>query len=189
MTDTTGTDTTATATDATATTSTTDSTDTSTSGDQPNELEKWKALARKNEQRAKENADAAKRLQEIEDAQKTETQKMLDRAEAAEKRAIELELQTLRSDVALRKGLTATQAKRLVGNTLDELEADADELLNDLKAARPAATATADGQGKQGTAVGQTTQVTSRDQLKNMTPQQIREARQSGALDGLLSGS
>jgi membrane-associated HD superfamily phosphohydrolase len=189
MTDTTGTDAAATATDADASASTTTSTDTSATADPANELEKWKALARKNEQRAKENADAAKRLQEIEDAQKTETQKMLDRAEAAEKRATELELQALRADVALRKGLTATQAKRLVGTTLDELEADADELLADLKATRPAATATADGQGKQGSPVGQTTQITSRDQLKNMTPQQIREARQKGELDGLLSGS
>lgn len=34
--------------------------------------------------------------------------------------------------VALEKGLTATQAKRLVGTTREELEADADQLLADL---------------------------------------------------------
>lgn len=37
--------------------------------------------------------------------------------------------QVLRLTVALEKGLTASQAKRLVGNTKDELMADADELV------------------------------------------------------------
>lgn len=183
MTDTTGTDVDVTATD---TKTTTDTTDTTTTVDPMAEVEKWKALARKNEQRAKENAEAAKRLAEFEDAQKTENQKALERAEAAEKRAAELEIQALRNDVALRKGLTATQAKRLVGSTLEELEADADELLADLKNARPASTATADGQGKQGDPVGQTKQITSRDQLKSMTAEQIRQARESGQLDALI---
>jgi hypothetical protein len=45
----------------------------------------WKSQARKHEQRAKANASAAQRLQQIEDANKTELQKALDAQAAAER--------------------------------------------------------------------------------------------------------
>lgn len=48
------------------------------------EVEKWKALARKHEGVAKTNADAAKRLAEIEDAQKSEAEKAADKIAKAE---------------------------------------------------------------------------------------------------------
>lgn len=48
------------------------------------ELAKWKDLARKHEKNAKANSAAAKQLQEIEDANKTELQKALDAQKAAE---------------------------------------------------------------------------------------------------------
>lgn len=44
------------------------------------------------------------------------------------------EARALRAEVALDKGLTVSQAKRLVGTTKEELEADADELLKDIGA-------------------------------------------------------
>lgn len=66
------------------------------------------------------------------EAQKTEAQKLTDRATAAEKAAADAALAQARAEVALAKGLTATQAKRLVGTTREELEADAAELLKDL---------------------------------------------------------
>jgi hypothetical protein len=47
------------------------------------ELEKWKGLARKHEGRAAKNAEAAQRLREIEDANKTELQKAQDAAAEA----------------------------------------------------------------------------------------------------------
>jgi hypothetical protein len=53
--------------------------------------------------------------------------------EAAVKTA---EQRALRAEVANAKGLTPTQAKRLVGETREELEADADELLADIGAAK-----------------------------------------------------
>lgn len=153
------------------------------------EAEKWKALARKNEARAKENADAAKRLQEIEDANKTELEKERERATAALAELERLRLEADRNAVALAKGLTPTQAKRLVGATREELEADADELLADLKAARPSGAPSSEGQGKQGDPVGSGKQITSREQLKSMSPAEIRQARLDGRLDGLLKGS
>jgi hypothetical protein len=61
-------------------------------GDQPDlasELAHWKAMARKHEARAKDNASAARRLKEIEDANKTDLQRAQERAEEAERRAAE----------------------------------------------------------------------------------------------------
>lgn len=92
-------------------------------------VEFWKSKAREQESRAKANADAAKRLEEIENASKTEQQRLTERVEAAENRTRELETHSLRLEIAAEKGLTTAQAKRLVGNTREELVADADELL------------------------------------------------------------
>jgi hypothetical protein len=150
------------------------------------EIDKWKALSRKNEERAKANETAAKRLSELEEGQKSEIEKALARAEEAERRAQEIELEALRASVALNKGLTSSQAKRLVGSTLEELEADADELLADLKANKPAKAPSSDGQGVQGEKVGTGAQIVSRDQLKNMTREEINRAREEGRLDSLL---
>lgn len=93
---------------------------------------------RKNARAAAKERDAlAARLKEFEDRDKTEQQKLAERAEAAEKRAQELESRALRLEVASEKGLNAAQAKRLVGTTREELEADADELLETFKPAEP----------------------------------------------------
>lgn len=103
---------------------------------------KWKAMSRKHEAQAKSNADAAKRLKEIEDANKSETQKLADEKAASDKVAASAQGELLRLRVAMRKGLTEVQAKRLVGDTEEELEADAEELLASFK---PADSDTDDG--------------------------------------------
>jgi hypothetical protein len=179
MTDTTNADDTATETTAAA------STATETETDWKAEAEKWKANSRKNEDNAKANAAAAKKLAELEEANKSEIEKAQARAEAAEKELNSTRIEALRNSVALDKKLTPSQAKRLVGSTREELEADADELLADLKNTQPNAVATSDGQGKQGEPVGQTKQITSRDQLTNMTRAEIDQARKEGRLDSL----
>ena len=97
-----------------------------------------KALdAERREKRAalKERDELAARLKEIEDADKTESTRAIERAEAAEKAAAAAEARALRLEVASEKGLTPAQAKRLVGETRDELEADASELLETFKPA------------------------------------------------------
>lgn len=96
------------------------------------EANKWKSLARQNEKVAKSNADAAKRLAELEEADKSETEKLASERDQHRTRADSAELSLARLEVALEKGLTRAQAKRLVGSTREELEADADELLADL---------------------------------------------------------
>lgn len=94
-----------------------------------NEVEKWKALARKHEARAKENAKAAERLAEMEDASKSEGERLAERIAAAEKRASDAESKALRYEVAAAKGVPAKLLKFLSGATEEDLNASADELL------------------------------------------------------------
>ena len=94
------------------------------------EADKWKALSRKHEGQAKTNADAAKKLADMEDADKSEVQKLTDKATLSDKAAADAQHELARLRVAMRKNLTEAQAKRLIGTTEEELEADADELLD-----------------------------------------------------------
>lgn len=67
------------------------------------------------------------------DSTKSETEKLAERVQRAEERAAEAERQALVSAVVTAKGLPPELARRLQGNTQEELEADADELLAHLK--------------------------------------------------------
>lgn len=110
-------------------------------------LAKERDARRRFESEAKKNAGAAQRLAEAEDADKSEIQRATDKAAAAEARAKAAELRASRLEVAAAKGLSPTLAARLVGETREELESDADELMAQLK---PAGTGSGNGTGKQG---------------------------------------
>src|SRR5690554_217731 len=73
----------------------------------------WKAEARKWEKRAKENAEAAKRLAEIEEAQKSEAEKVAERLAKAERAAAEAEARALRREIALEHKLSKEDAALL----------------------------------------------------------------------------
>jgi len=83
--------------------------------DAPAQDTDWKAEARKWEQRAKANKDAAARLQQLEDAQKSEQEKLTEKLSATEKRAAEAELRAARLEVATSKGLPMASVKFLPG--------------------------------------------------------------------------
>jgi chromosome segregation ATPase len=83
--------------------------------------------------RLKELEPLAAKAKELEDASKTETQKAQEALTTAQQRAADAESRLMRLEVAVAKGLTPAQAKRLVGSTKEELEADADELLASFK--------------------------------------------------------
>lgn len=87
----------------------------------------------------------AARFDESEEKTKSETQRLADANRAAEDRAKKAELDSCRMRVALRKGLTEAQVKRLLGTTEEELEADADELVAAFKGAEPEVTPPATG--------------------------------------------
>ena len=62
----------------------------------------WKAEARKWEARAKANKEASDKLTELEEAQKTEQQKLVERAEAAERELEASRYESLRLSVIAR---------------------------------------------------------------------------------------
>lgn len=78
------------------------------------------------EKRAKE---LEAKVKEFEDKDKSESEKATEARTKAEKERDEAVREALRLNVAFEKGLTPAQAKRLSGSTKEELEADADELL------------------------------------------------------------
>lgn len=99
------------------------------------EARKWRKQARENKRDADRLGEKARKFDELEEKNKTETEKLSDAHRKAEERATAAERELARARIALRKGLTEAQAKRLVGDTEEELEADADEYLKDLKPA------------------------------------------------------
>jgi hypothetical protein len=102
---------------------------TETGGQQPDpeelakQLDHWKQMARKNEQRARENATAAARLQEIEDANKTELQKAVEAQQRAEEER----------DTALmnHNRIMAAAANNLPVELIDDLGAGTADEIND----------------------------------------------------------
>lgn len=110
-----------------------------------------KALAAERDARKaaeKELAKYRKAEADKADADKTEAEKRA----AAEQRAVDAEMRATRLEVAHDKGLTPAQAKRLVGTTKEELEADADEILRDFPTtpAKPATPKPDPSQGARG---------------------------------------
>ncbi|TMZ70761.1 hypothetical protein EMG21_27795 [Klebsiella pneumoniae] len=88
----------------------------------------WKAKSREWEKRAKANQAAAKKLEEIEDAKKSEIERATSKQQRAEKERDEAVQKLRRYEVATASGLPLSVAHRLQGTTLEELEADAKEL-------------------------------------------------------------
>jgi hypothetical protein len=93
-------------------------------------LKKANAEAAKLRLESKANAD---RQKAAEDADKSELQKANDQKALAEARAAKAEGRLMRLEIAAAKGLSLAMAGRLQGETQEELEADADELLTELK--------------------------------------------------------
>ena len=113
--------------------------------------------------RAEERKKVSERFSDYDDLKaKAEGAKTLeDRVAEIERQAKESEARALRAEVANAKGLTASQAKRLVGSTKEELEADADELLKDIGAQKK--------QGNRVPSEGKTTSKSSDDPMREFT--------------------
>lgn len=78
----------------------------------------------------KEAETSRRRLKELEDRDKTEQQKLAEKATSLEATATAAQLKALRYEVALEKGLPKSLAVRLQGSTVEEMQADADELMS-----------------------------------------------------------
>jgi len=133
----------------------------------------------------KANREAAAlrvKLQAFEDRDKTEAQKLTDRADAAEKRVATLEMNALRSKVASDNGLPADLVDRLRGDTAEALDEDAKNLTALLKASRGAGDV---DQGVRGGGTAGPAQLKQAD-LQGMSPSQIVKAQAEGLCNDLL---
>lgn len=88
----------------------------------------WKQKAREQESRAKSNADAAKRLSEIEDAQKSEVQRLADRQSAAERERDEARAESLRYKAAATHRVSEDYFDLLGTGSEDEIGARAERV-------------------------------------------------------------
>ena len=108
--------------------------------DKPDAVSKAIKAEREAAKEARRRAeDAEAKVKEFEDAQKSEEEKREEALEAARKEADtykdrikQLEVRQRRSEVAAAKNLPPKLADRLTGETVEEIEADADALLEDL---------------------------------------------------------
>jgi hypothetical protein len=83
----------------------------------------------------KQLKDIQDKLKELEDKDKSEVEKLRGDVEKLTKDRDDSAAKALRLEVGVAKGLTPAQARRLVGGTKEELESDADSLLDDFKPA------------------------------------------------------
>lgn len=138
------------ATGATTTATTPPATQTAApSGDIPPEVAR--ALHKAN----KEAEQYRLKLKEFEDREKTEAQKLAERATEAEKVAADAKAELMKYQVAAQKNIPASLAARLQGSTPEELAADADRMLADLALHQQATAPSFDG-GVRETAPGPT---------------------------------
>lgn len=101
------------------------------------ELAKTRKEAAKYRTDNKSLAEKAAKLDELEGATKSDLEKLTEKATTFEQRAAEAEAKALRLEIALEKGLSQALMKRLAGSTKEELEADADELLETFGTPKP----------------------------------------------------
>lgn len=80
----------------------------------------------------KELKELRARVQEIEDGEKSEVEKLQAQVASLTKQADAAQAKADRFEVAAAKGLSLAQARRLVGATKDELEDDADAMRAEL---------------------------------------------------------
>lgn len=163
--------------------------------DLASEVEKWKALSRKNEQQAKANALAAKELDALKRESLSEQERLIQSTRDETRQAVRLEFAGKLVEAELKSALNG---KTLVGNALFEF--DKGSFIDDsgdidteaIQAWVEAHTKSAEpqlpdlGQGARSKTPSGASQIRSRDELSNMSPDEILAARKDGRLDALM---
>jgi len=158
------------------------------------EIDKWKSLSRKNEQQAKINSSAVKELDDIKKSQLSDTDKLVEqvREETALEIRKEYAAKLVDSDL---KGML--NGRYLDGNSfLDfdrasfilsdgNIDSEAIQSWVDAHSTKAEPTISNLGQGARGKNLGKS-QIQSRDDLKNMSPEEVLAATKEGRLDGLM---
>jgi len=165
------------------------------------EAEKWQALSKKNEGRAKANATAAKELEKLKASQMSDTDKAVAEAEARGRKAAGAEGSQRLAAAEIKAALTGVvpdpaaivEDLNLARYVTDDGEVDGDavvklkakfEGLAPKKPVKAGSTGSAEG-GTRGS--GDPEQLTRAD-LKGMSPKQINEAKKAGRLRDVLAG-
>lgn len=114
----------------TANTGSDDATDTGTEAvqDLGAEVEKWKALSRKHEEQAKANVEAAQRLAQLEDANKSELERQAEALTRTQQERDAALTEAARLRAAVKHGLSDDDLDLLGTGTPDEIEARASKL-------------------------------------------------------------
>lgn len=99
------------------------------------EAAKWKAMSRRHEATAKQNADAARKYAEWEDSQKSEQQRLADQLAAAEQRAVQAELGRAKLMAAATYNIPASMLDRISGSTEDEINEAAEMIATEISSA------------------------------------------------------
>ena len=92
------------------------------------EIAHWKEMSRKNEARARANAEKAQKFDQLEEANKTELQKAQERAERAERAAAEAQADRLRLTAISAYELDPSLSQFISGSTEEEINASAESL-------------------------------------------------------------
>jgi hypothetical protein len=154
------------------------------------EATKWQALSRKNEARAKENAEKAAKYTEIEEANKTEFQRLTDRAQKAETELQQARTLALRAE---KSASTGVPMALIPAGSEEEMDAAVAAYQGALSAAlnSRAAQTPAAAPAQLVTAPADSTKVTqlTRADLQSMSPQEIIQAQRDGRLNDLMGKS
>tara|TARA_R110002126_G_scaffold118298_5_gene258305 strand:- start:594 stop:1172 length:579 start_codon:yes stop_codon:yes gene_type:complete len=162
--------------------------------DLESEVEKWKTLSKKNEQMARANKDAAKELDALRKSQLSDTERLIESTKDETRLAVRMEFAEKLVDAELKSNLTG---RVLDGNALldfdkskfvdhdanidsDAIQAWVDENSTKTDAPKPDL-----GQGARGSQTS-LAQIRSRDELTNMSRDDILSARKDGRLDSLM---
>lgn len=158
------------------------------------EVDKWKSLSRKNEQQAKANMAAAKELEEIRKSQLTDTEKLIEqtkeetalsvRREFASK-LVDAELKTQLSGRVLDAGALLSFDKSTFIQDDGNIDSEAIQSWVEAHSKETGTPAPDLGQGARGNNPSKA-QIRSRDELQNMSPAEILQARKEGRLDSLM---
>ena len=158
------------------------------------EVDKWKSLSRKNEQQAKANMAASKELETIRQSQLTETEKLIEQTKTETALSVRREFANKLVDAELKSAL---QGKLMGADSLlsfekssfimDDGNIDSEAIQSWVEAhSKTTDTPATDfGQGARGNNPSKS-QIRSRDELTNMSPADILQARNEGRLDSLM---
>lgn len=159
------------------------------------EVEKWKALSRKNEQQAKANANAAKELESLRRESLTEQERLIESTREETRKSVRMEFAGKLVEAELKSALNG---RVLDGNAIlsfdksvfvdenGDIDTDAISAWVDAHTKTPEPTMPDLGQGVRGKTISGSTMIRSREDLSNMSNAEILAARRDGRLDSLL---